>query len=71
MLLLWIRFAIVMLSCLFIAALWSSAGKKANILALLHVMFSTVFVTYPCGVLDWVWYLIVSIPDLLSLIHVF
>ena len=26
-------------------------------------MFSCVFVTFPCGVLGLVWYLIVSIPD--------
>ena len=44
--------------CLFIAALWSSAGK-----ALLYVMLSCCFVTSPCGVLDQMWYLIVSIPD--------
>ena len=54
----------VMLSCLFIAALWSPAGKRAKLLALLYVMFSCVFVTIPCGVLSQVWYLIVSIPDL-------
>ena len=31
---------------------------------LLYVMFSCVFVTFPCGVLGQVWYLIVSIPDI-------
>ena len=28
------------------------------------MMFSRVFVAFPCGVLGQVWYLIVSIPDL-------
>ena len=31
---------------------------------LLFVMFNCVFVTFPCGILGQVWYLIVSIPDL-------
>ena len=38
--------------------------ESANILAPLYVMFSCVFVTFPCGVLDQVWYSIVSIPDI-------
>ena len=38
--------------------------KRANLLALLYVMFSCVFVSFPYGVLGQVWYLIVSIPDL-------
>ena len=33
-------------------------------LALLYVMFSCVFVTFPCGILGQVWYLIISNPDL-------
>ena len=49
-------FVSVMLSCLFIAALWS-----AYLLALLFVMFSCVFVSFPRGVLGQVWYLIVLI----------
>ena len=36
----------------------------ADLLALLYAMFSCVFVSFPCGVLGWVWCLIVSIPDL-------
>ena len=31
------------------------------------VMFNCVFVTFPCGILGQVWYLIVSIPDLCHL----
>ena len=33
------------------------------------LMFSCVFVTFPCGVLGQVWYLIVSIPDLCLLTY--
>ena len=48
---------------LFIAALWSLAGKGLTSW-LLCVMFNFVFVTFSCGVLGQVWYLIVSIPSL-------
>ena len=51
------------LSCLFIAALWSTAGIVMTSW-LLFVMFNYVFVTFPCGILGQVWYLILSIPDL-------
>ena len=40
---------------------------RANLLTLLCVMFYCVFVTFPCGVLGQVWYLIVSISDLCHL----
>ena len=56
----------VMLSHLFIAALWSPAGKGLTSW-LLFVMFYCIFVTFPCGILGKVWYLIVSIPDLCRL----
>ena len=49
----------VMLSRLLIAALWSPAGKRANLFALVCG-----FVTFPFGILGQVWYLNVSIPDL-------
>ena len=52
-----------MLSRLSIAALWSPAGKGLTSL-LLFVMFNCVFVTFPCGFLGQVWYLMVSFPDL-------
>ena len=51
------------LSRLFIAALWSPAGKGLTSW-LLFVMFNCDFVTFPCGILYQMWYLIVSIPDL-------
>ena len=53
----------VMLSCLFIAALWSPAGTGLTSW-LLFVMFNCVFVTFPFGILGHVWHLIVLIPDL-------
>ena len=56
----------VMLSHLFIAALWSPAGKGMTSW-LLFVMSNCDFVTFPCGILGQVWYLIVFIPDLCHL----
>ena len=41
-----------------------TCGEKANLLAIMYVMFYCVFVTFPCGVPGQVWYLIVSIPDI-------
>ena len=38
--------------------------ERANLLALLYVMFSCVFVNFRCGVMGQVWYLIVYISDL-------
>ena len=57
-----------MLSRLLIAALWSPAGKKPTPW-LLFAMFNYVFVTFQCGILGQVWYLIVSIPDLCHLFY--
>ena len=51
-----------MLSRLFIAALWSHVGIGLTS-GFLFVMFNCVFVTFPCGILGRVWYLIVSIFD--------
>ena len=52
----------VKLSHLFIVALLSPAGKKADLLALVGDVYC-IFVTFPCGILGQVWYLIVFIPD--------
>ena len=60
----------VMLSRLFIDALWSPAGKGLTSW-LLFVMLNCIFVTFPCGILGQVWYLIVSIPDLCRLSYIF
>ena len=57
---------VFMLSRLFIVALWSSAGKGLTSW-FLFVMFGLVFVTFPCGILGQVWYLILSISDLCRL----
>ena len=59
-------FVFVMLSYLFIAALWSLAGKGLTSW-LLFVIFNYAFVTFPCGILGQLWYLIVKIPDLCRL----
>ena len=62
-----------MISHLFFDAVWSHAGKGLTSW-LLSVMFSCVFVTFPCGILGQVWYLMVSIPDFCHLsyfTHVF
>ena len=61
---------LVMLLRLFIAALWSPAGKGLTSW-LFFVMFNCTFVTFPCGILDQVWYLIVSIVDLCPLSYFF
>ena len=44
--------------CLFIAALWSPAGKKADLLVLICDLYCAL-VTFSCGILRQVWYLIV------------
>ena len=52
----------LMLLRLFIAALWSPAGKGLTSWLLL-LMFILIFGTSPCCILGKVWYLIVSFPD--------
>ena len=39
----------LMLSRLFIAALWSPAGKRVDLLALIGDVYC-IFVTFPCGI---------------------
>ena len=56
----------VILSRLFIVALWLPSGKGLTYW-LLFVMVNCIFVTFPCGFLGQVWYLNVSIPDLCRL----
>ena len=51
---------VFMLSRMFIAALQSPAGKEL-ISWLFFVIFNCVIVTFPCGILGQVWYLIVLI----------
>ena len=52
--------AVLSVHCSLVVTCW----ERANLMALVYVMFSCVFVTFPCGVLGQVWYLIVLIPDL-------
>ena len=46
--------------CCLVVTCWD----MADLLALLCVMFSCAFVTFPYGVMGRVWYLIVLIPEL-------
>ena len=57
----------LMLSRLFVAALWSHAGKGLTSWLLLVMII--VFVTFPCGILGQVWYLIALFPDLYRLFY--
>ena len=52
------------------AALWSPA-RKGMTSWLSFVMLNCLFVTFPCGVLGQVWYLIVSIPGLCHLSYLY
>ena len=51
---------VLFVPCSLVVTCW----ERADLLDLLYVMFSCVFVTFPYGVLSQVWYLIVLIPDL-------
>ena len=68
LLLLWIIYVISVLCLLcfrarlFIAALWSPAGKGLS-----FVMSNCEFCHFPIGILGQVWYLTLSIPDLCTL----
>ena len=53
--------------CRLVVTCW----ERADLLALLYVIFSCVFITFPCDVLVQVWYLIVSIPGLCLLPQLF
>ena len=53
-------FIFVILLCLFLAALWLPVGE--SLVYWLSCDVSYVFVTFPFGVLNQVWYLIVSFP---------
>ena len=56
----------LMLSRLFIAALWSPAGNGLTRLALVGDVYC-IFATFQCDILGNVWYLIVSFADLCRL----
>ena len=58
-----------MLSRLFIAALWSPAGKWLPSTLTLVCDVYCVFVTFPYIIPGQVWYLIVSFPDICRLFY--
>ena len=60
-------FLFLMRSRLFIADLWSPAGKWLTSWLLLVMFIVFFFVIFPCGILGQVWNLIVSFPDLCHL----
>ena len=45
--------------CCFVVTCW----ERADLLALIGDVYC-IFVTFPCGILGQLWYLIVSFPDL-------
>ena len=45
-------------------SLEATCYERVDLLALLYVMFTCIFVTFPYGVLGQVWFLIASISDL-------
>ena len=59
-------FFVICVSChtvlSFPCSLVITCWERADLLALLHVMFSCVFITFTYGVVGQVWYLIVWIP---------
>ena len=59
--------ALLSVHCSLVVTCW----ERVNFLALLYVMFSCVFVTFPCGVLGQVRYIIVPIPDICLLTYFF
>ena len=58
---------LVMLLRLFIAALWSPAGKRLTSWLLSVMSNYDFFFTFPCGILGQLWYLVVLIPALCRL----
>ena len=58
-------YTVMSVPCSLVITCW----EWADLLALVCVMFSCVFVTFHDGVSGQVWYLIVSIPDLCLLLY--
>ena len=61
-----VRHTVLSVPCSLVVTCW----ERADLLALLYLMLSCVFVTFPYGALGQVWYLIVSIPDICLLPYV-
>ena len=67
---LYFTFIFIMLSCQFVAALWSSAGKVLTSgLFCVWCFLKFLSLSFSYGVSDQVWYLIVSIPDFCLLLY--
>ena len=64
---LYFMFVFVILYCLCHAAVWSLACKRLILCSPVCDVFSC-FITFLYGILGQVWYLIISIPDLSSLL---
>ena len=60
-----LRYVILSVSCSLVVTCW----ERADLMALLCVMFSCVFVTFTNDVLGQVWYLFASIPDICFLLN--
>ena len=58
-------YAVLSVPCSLVVTCWT----RADLLALLYVIFSCVYVTFPYVVLGQVWYLIVSIPDTVKTLY--
>ena len=57
-----VSYAFASVNCCLVVNCW----ERANLLAFVGDVFC-IFVTFPCGILGQVWYLIVSFPDLCHL----
>ena len=58
---------VFLVRCVFLSVYCSpvvTCWERVDLLALLCVMFYCVFVTFPCGVIDYAWCLMASISDL-------
>ena len=55
------------LVCVMLSSLVVTCWERADLLALVCDVYNCIFVTFPCGILGQVWYLIESIPDLCRL----
>ena len=61
----WLCHAILSVPCGLVVTCW----EGADLLAILCVVFYCVFVAFSCGVLGWVWCLVLSFPDLCLLLY--
>ena len=55
-----VSYAFASVNCCLVVNCW----ERANLLAFVGDVIFCILVTFPCGILGQVWYLIVSFPDL-------